>query len=104
MMDFVETVMQGEAGDDCMTAEDRYYEELGHMEDERRKAVPLFCDIDRLAGKEAAFRKEVRSHRHMANKVLRDALGFNTTGDEDIDALGWSEEPYNDRPTHPEAS
>ena len=104
MMDFVGTVMAGEAGDDCMTAEDRYYNSLAEMEEYRRLSVPLFNKLDALAPKEAAFRKEVRSHRHMANKVLRDALGFNTTGVEAIDACGWSEEPYNDRPTHPEAS
>lgn len=102
-MDFIETVMAGEAGDDCMSAEDRYYESLAEMEEYRKRTVPLFCALDELVEKEGAFRAEVRSHRHMANKVLRDALGFNTTGDERIDASGWSEEPFIDRPTFPEA-
>ena len=106
----IEAAVQDYEGDCGMVAGDineqmemdAYYTYLSQMEDERMGRVPekpehvrdertLTQKLDALRPKEAAFRKEVRSHRHMANGVLR---SFTRTVDEErIEELGWSEGP-----------
>ena len=110
-MDVVGQAMRDEAADYGMTHEqidevaemDAYYESLAQMERERHgipEGEPTIPQrLDALRGREAAFRAEVRSHRRMANGVLRGFLRpsggrpVRTYEEERIEALGWGDGP-----------
>ena len=87
--------------------------------DERAFPETIPETLDRLAEPERGFRDEVKARRlrgktlrlpagrtdmrRFANGLARSIRDFNSTGDPKIDELGWTENPFDDRPTHPEA-